>query len=57
MFGRTDITRARRYENNDQAHVEERNVSVVRRLIGYDRFDGLICISFIFFHFLTLTKY
>jgi hypothetical protein len=35
------FTRARRYKSNDQAHVEEKNGSVVRRLIGYDRFEGL----------------
>lgn len=35
------FTRARAYKKNDQAHVEERNGSIVRRLIGYDRFEGL----------------
>jgi hypothetical protein len=34
------FTRAREYRKNDQAHVEEKNGSVVRRLIGYDRFEG-----------------
>src|SRR5262249_41239854 len=28
------------YRKNDQAHVEEKNGSVVRRLVGYDRFEG-----------------
>lgn len=34
------FTRARSYKKNDQAHVEEKNGSVVRRLVGYDRFEG-----------------
>jgi hypothetical protein len=33
------FTRARPYKKNDQAHVEQKNWSVVRRLIGYDRFE------------------
>lgn len=35
------FTRARAYRKNDQAHVEEKNGSVVRRAVGYDRFEGL----------------
>lgn len=34
------FTRSREYKKNDQAHVEEKNGSIVRRLIGYDRFEG-----------------
>jgi len=34
------FTRSRAYRKNDQAFVEEKNGSVVRRLIGYDRFEG-----------------
>ena len=34
------FTRSRAYRKNDQAHVEEKNGSVVRRLIGYDRYEG-----------------
>lgn len=37
---RITFTRSREYKKNDQAHVEEKNGSVVRRLIGYDRFEG-----------------
>jgi hypothetical protein len=33
------FTRSRPYHKNDQAHVEQKNWSVVRRLIGYDRFE------------------
>jgi hypothetical protein len=32
------FTRSHPYHKNDQAHVEQKNWSVVRRLIGYDRF-------------------
>jgi hypothetical protein len=34
------FTRSRPYKKNDQAHVEQKNWSVVRRLIGYDRYDS-----------------
>ncbi len=34
------FTRSRDYMKNDQAHVEERNGAVIRRLIGYDRYEG-----------------
>lgn len=35
------FTRSRAYRKNDQAHVEEKNGSIVRKLIGYDRYEGL----------------
>jgi hypothetical protein len=34
------FTRSRPYKKNDQAHIEQKNWSVVRRLIGYDRYDS-----------------
>ena len=34
------FTRSRPYRKNDQAHVEQKNWSVVRHLIGYDRFES-----------------
>jgi hypothetical protein len=34
------FTRSCAYRKNDQAHVEEKNGSVVRRVIGYDRYEG-----------------
>ncbi|MDI6771340.1 MAG: integrase [bacterium] len=37
---RLTFTRSRTYTKNDQAHVEERNGMVIRRLIGYDRYEG-----------------
>jgi hypothetical protein len=33
------FTRSRPYWKNDQAHVEQKNWSVVRRLLGYDRYE------------------
>jgi hypothetical protein len=35
------FTRGRPYKKNDQAHVEQKNGSVVRRLVGYDRYEGV----------------
>ena len=35
------FTRSRAYRSNDQAHVEEKNGSIVRRLVGYDRYEGI----------------
>jgi hypothetical protein len=34
------FTRSRPYKSNDQAHVEQKNWAVVRRLVGYDRFQS-----------------
>lgn len=34
------FTRSRAYRKNDQAHVEEKNGSIIRRIIGYDRYEG-----------------
>ena len=34
------FTRSRPYHKNDQAHVEQKNGSVVRGLVGYDRYEG-----------------
>jgi hypothetical protein len=36
-----EVTRSRAYKKNDQAFVEQKNGAVVRRLIGYGRFDGI----------------
>ncbi len=33
------FTRARSYKKNDSCHVEQKNWSVIRRVIGYDRFS------------------
>ena len=34
------FTRSRPYKKNDQAHVEQKNWSVVRRTVGYDRLES-----------------
>jgi hypothetical protein len=34
------FTRSRVFKSNDQAHVEEKNGSVVRRFVGHRRFEG-----------------
>jgi hypothetical protein len=39
------FTRSRPYWKNDQAHVEQKNWSVVRRLLGYDRYESTAALS------------
>jgi hypothetical protein len=41
QYQKITFTRSRPYHKNDQAHVEQKNWSVVRRLVGYDRFETL----------------
>ncbi len=36
-----EVTRSRAYKKNDQAFVEQKNGAIVRRLVGYGRFDGV----------------
>lgn len=36
-----EFTRCRPYRKNDQAFVEQKNGAVVRRIVGYRRFEGL----------------
>jgi hypothetical protein len=36
-----ELTRSRPYRKNDQAWIEQKNGAVVRRMIGYRRFEGL----------------
>jgi hypothetical protein len=35
-----EFTRSRPYKKNDQAHVEEKNGSIIRKITGYNRFEG-----------------
>ena len=35
-----EVTRSRAYKKNDQAFVEQKNGAVVRRLVGYGRYEG-----------------
>lgn len=37
-----EFTRSRAYQKNDQAWIEQKNGSVVRRFVGYHRLSGLI---------------
>jgi hypothetical protein len=37
-----ELTRSREYRKNDQAWIEQKNGSVVRRLVGYGRFTGIV---------------
>ena len=37
-----EFTRSRPYQKNDQAWIEQKNGSVIRRFVGYRRFSGLI---------------
>jgi len=37
-----EFTRSRPYRKNDQAWVEQKNGAVVRRLIGHERFSGVV---------------
>lgn len=34
------FTRGRPYKKNDQAHVEQKNGAIVRRIVGYERLEG-----------------
>jgi hypothetical protein len=34
------FTRCRPYKKNDQCHVEQKNFSIVRQIVGYDRYEG-----------------
>jgi hypothetical protein len=38
-YQKITFTRSRPYHKNDQAHVEQKNWSVVRHLVGYDRLE------------------
>jgi len=39
---KVEFTRSRAYHKNDQAWVEQKNGAVVRRLVGYERFSGVV---------------
>lgn len=36
-----EVTRSRAYKKNDQAFVDQKNGAIIRRLVGYGRFEGL----------------
>jgi len=37
---KVSFTRCRPYKKNDQAHVEQKNWTAVRQMVGYDRYEG-----------------
>jgi hypothetical protein len=39
---RIELTRSRAYQSNDQAWVEQKNGMLVRRVVGYQRLEGLV---------------
>lgn len=41
----TQFTRSRPYHKNDNAHVEQKNWTHVRQLLGYDRFDKPVLVK------------
>jgi hypothetical protein len=42
---RITFTRSRSYKKNDSCHVEQKNWSVVRRIIGYDRYSSKLALD------------
>jgi hypothetical protein len=40
-----EFTRSRPYRKNDQAHIEQKNGAVVRRMVGYRRLEGLAAVE------------
>jgi hypothetical protein len=40
-MARVEFTRSRPYRKNDQAHVEQKNGAIVRRMVGYRRYAGI----------------
>jgi hypothetical protein len=40
-----EVTRSRAYRKNDQAWVEQKNGAIVRRMVGYGRFEGLDAVA------------
>lgn len=42
---RVEHTRSRPYHKNDNAHVEEKNWTLVRQYLGYERFENPECIA------------
>jgi hypothetical protein len=42
---RIEFTRSRPYHKNDQAWIEQKNGAVVRRLVGYRRFEGMAAVE------------
>jgi hypothetical protein len=52
-----NFTRARSYKKNDSCHVEQKNWSVVRRLVGYDRYNSHAALECLNLVYATLRHY
>ena len=37
-----EFTRSRAYHKNDQAWIEQKNGAVIRRMVGHERFSGIV---------------
>ena len=51
------FTRSRSYKKNDSCHVEQKNWSVVRRLVGYDRYNSRAALECLNLVYATLRHY
>jgi hypothetical protein len=51
------FTRSRSYKKNDSCHVEQKNWSVVRRLVGYDRYTSQAALERLSLVYATLRYY
>jgi hypothetical protein len=51
------FTRSRAYKKNDRCHVEQNNWSVVRRLVGYDRYSSRAALERLSLVYATLRHY
>lgn len=51
------FTRSRSYKKNDSCHVEQKNWSVVRRLVGYDRYSSHAALECLNLVYATLRHY
>ncbi len=51
------FTRSRSYKKNDSCHVEQKNWSVVRRLVGYDRYSSHAALECLNLAYATLRHY
>ena len=51
------FTRARSYKKNDSCYVEQKNWSVVRRLVGYDRYNSHAALECLNLVYATLRHY
>ena len=51
------FTRCRPYKKNDQSHVEQKNYSIVRQMIGDDRYEGEVAYAALATVYTTLRLY